>query len=405
MEFTLEQLRKFVQDEVQPLVSDNQKKFSEELRAEREDFRKVNQEWIKELLGGMQLQREQEKKDSKIEKGVRASRIIRCLVAAKGDPQRGAAFAEKIFGDTVIAKALAATTDTAGGFLIAEEVARDVIELLRPASVVRSMNPITVPLNGNTLRLPRLNSGSQGGWIGENQNIPKTEPVFGSITLSPKKYASLVPISNDLLRRADQSVDVMVRDDMVADIGQSTDIAYIRGTGAGGQPLGFRNISGIQTTATAGTTLAQVTTDLGTAMQKMMDKNIRMLRLGWLMEPRTWRHLITIRDGNGNLVFKPEMDRNMLFGFPFRVTTQIPRNLGGGTNESELYFIDFADVVIGEATSILIDVSSEAAYHDGSNVVAAFSLDQTVIRAIIEGDINLRHAESVHVTTGVTWGV
>ena len=88
---------------------------------------------------------------------------------------------------------------------------------------------------------------------------------------------------------------------------------------------------------------------------------------------------------------------------PFKVTSQIPRNLGGGT-ETEMYFCDFADVIIGETTSILVDVSDVAAYHDGSNVVASFSLDQTVIRAIIEVDLGVRHAESVLILDTLKWG-
>jgi HK97 family phage major capsid protein len=84
-------------------------------------------------------------------------------------------------------------------------------------------------------------------------------------------------------------------------------------------------------------------------------------------------------------------------------TSQIPRNLGAGT-ETELYFANFTDVVIGDATSILLDVSTEAAYHDGSSVVAAFSLDQTVVRAIFETDMQTRYPESIVLVTGVKWG-
>jgi heptaprenylglyceryl phosphate synthase len=60
-------------------------------------------------------------------------------------------------------------------------------------------------------------------------------------------------------------------------------------------------------------------------------------------------------------------------------------------------------VVIGDALNLQIDVSQEAAYHDGSNVVAAFSLDQTVIRAIIETDMVMRHDAAVTVLSGVKW--
>jgi HK97 family phage major capsid protein len=255
-----------------------------------------------------------------------------------------------------------------------------------------------------TLSIPKHTAGSAGGWIGENQNVPATQPNFGQVRLTARKYAALVPVSNDLLRRASASVDTMVRDDLVADIATATDLAFIRGDGTNGQPKGLKNWAGTTLTANATVNLSNVTDDLGQMIQTLMDSDVRMLRLGWIMEPRTWRYLVTARDSNGNFAFKPEMDRGTLFAFPFRVTTQIPRNLGAG-NDTELYLSDFADVVIGEATQVLIDASGETAYHDGSQVVAAFSLDQTVVRAIVEVDLAVRHAESVVVLNGVTWGV
>ena len=77
----------------------------------------------------------------------------------------------------------------------------------------------------------------------------------------------------------------------------------------------------------------------------------------------------------------------------------------GGSNESELYFADFYEVALGETSNLIIDASGSAAYHDGSNVVAAFSKDETVIRAIIEHDLGMRQDEALAVLTGVKWGV
>jgi HK97 family phage major capsid protein len=213
----------------------------------------------------------------------------------------------------------------------------------------------------------------------------------------------LVPISNDLLRRGGAKVDALVRNDLSRDIRVKTDLAYIRGDGTAGQPMGLKSLQG-QTFAANGTvSVANTTDDLGTCLQLLGDANVDFDNPGWIMEWRTWRYLITARDGNNNLVWADEMARGTLMGFPFRVTSQIPRNLGAGT-ETELYFANFTDVVIGDATSILLDVSTEAAYHDGSSVVAAFSLDQTVVRAIFETDMQTRYPESIVLVTGVKWG-
>jgi HK97 family phage major capsid protein len=123
------------------------------------------------------------------------------------------------------------------------------------------------------------------------------------------------------------------------------------------------------------------------------------------MSPRSEHYLMTVRDGNGNFAFRSEMLAGRLWGYPFGVTSQIPENLAvTGSSESEIYLADFADVVIGEASTLVLDVSDTAAYHDGSNVVASFSLDQTVIRAIERHDFGMRHDASVAVLTDVDWG-
>jgi len=341
-----------------------------------------------------------------VDKEAPSTLLVNALAAGRGRMNDAIEFASKTFGsEHVVTKALASNIGAQGGFLVEGEFANEIIELLQPASVFRRAGPVTVPLDSGSLRIPKITQGAQGGWLGENTNITTTEQVFGQIILTPYKYASVVPFSNDLLRRAAFAVSTVVRDDMINDIARSTDLAFLRGDGLGGDPVGISNhVLPANSFASAGTTLANVTTDLGTALQFMGDNNVRILRPAWFMEWRTWRHLITLRDGNGNLAFKGEMDGGTIFGIPFFITSQIPRNLGGGT-ETEIYLVEMSNMILGEATNVLIKVSDEAAYQDGATVRAALSLDQTVIRALIEVDMKPRHDESIVVVNTVTWGV
>ena len=150
--------------------------------------------------------------------------------------------------------------------------------------------------------------------------------------------------------------------------------------------------------------LANVTTDLGKAILALREAETLFLRPGWLISARTEFYLTTLRDSNGNYAFKDEMATGKLYGFPFAVTTQIPDNLGDSEDESEVYLVDFVDAVIGESSQVEIEVSTEAAYYDGSSVVSAFSLDQTVLRAISRHDFAMRRSTSGSVIEAVTWG-
>ena len=95
------------------------------------------------------------------------------------------------------------------------------------------------------------------------------------------------------------------------------------------------------------------------------------------------------------------MDNGTLFSFPYSLTSLIPRNLGGSSDSSEVYLVDMAEMLIGDTMNVIIDTSDTAAYHDGSNVVATFSMDQTVIRAIVEVDFMARRPEAIEVLTDI----
>ncbi len=114
-------------------------------------------------------------------------------------------------------------------------------------------------------------------------------------------------------------------------------------------------------------------------------------------------YLKTLVNANGIPIFLPEMVGGRLWGFPYGVTTGVPVNVGTSSNKSELYLVDMAQVIIGEAMNLVVDASQEAAYHDGTAVQAAYSLDQSVVRAIAEHDLGVRHDKAIGVLTELSW--
>jgi HK97 family phage major capsid protein len=314
MKFTVEQLKAQMEQILGPLLDQK-----------LEPLKTGSAEWVKEILKtGMPPKPRLEG-----EKGVIAAKCVRSIAGAKfmqsqGNPVGVLDYAKRMYGEQdEVVKALASSVAADGGFVIPEIVSSEIIEFLRPASVVRRMNPMLVDLTTGTLPIPKLTGGAQFNWIGENTNIIKTQPGFGQAKLVAKKGGALIPISNDFLRRANPRADTMIRDDMVGAIGNGTDLAYIRGDGSADAPKGLRYWapSGNVIAANATVNLANVTTDLGKLVLQLLNGNIRMLRPGWLMAPRTMVYLATIRDGNGNFAFRPEMLTGRLWTFPFAVTT------------------------------------------------------------------------------------
>ncbi len=334
------------------------------------------------------------------------ARVVRALAACKGDAERAASWAKKTWGDGAVSKALGAQDSSAGGFLIPEQWSNEVIEFLRPKTAVRKLGARTIPMPEGSLNIARINTGASAGYVGENTNLPNTQQVFGNVKLTWRKLAALVPISNDLLRSntVGGGADSIIRDDLVRAIAQAEDLAFIRSDGSAAAPKGLRYWApSSNVLVTAGATLANIQSDLSNMILALKNANVSFDNPGWIMAPRTEQTLMTITNAQGFYVFRAEMLTGKLWGFPYATTTQIPTNLGGGSNQSELYLVDFSDAVIGEATELLIDTSSEAAYFDGSAVQAAYSLDQTVIRAIERHDFVMRHDPSVAVLTQITY--
>lgn len=361
-----------------------------------------------EALQAKQDALESDKGDRQRKKGEVASRMFMAIANSKGNPMLAVEYAKKNWkDDEEVIKALSASIGSSGGNLVQGDYAAEIIEFLRPASAIRKMNPTIMPMPNGSLNLRKLTGGSTGYYIGESTQPTASQPTTGFINLTFKKLAALVPISNDLLRSPSAQAEMVVRDDAVAALAQREDQGFIRDDGTSSTPRGLRYLpQAANITASNGTTLANVRQDLRELLYDLKSNNARMLRPGWLMSNRSELYLRwSLTDGNSNLVFEREMSQGRLAGLPYAVTNNIPDNLGGGGNESELYLVDFADVIIGEADQLILDVSDQASYVDsGSNQVNAFAVDETVLRVISRHDIGLRHDFSVAVKTGVTYG-
>jgi HK97 family phage major capsid protein len=180
----------------------------------------------------------------------------------------------------------------------------------------------------------------------------------------------------------------MVRNDLVSAMAQAEDNAFIRSDGSAASPRGIKSWAA-STQASAGSTLANMITDLEFLLLALKNANVRFIQPGWMMSPRTELALMTVTNTNGFYMFRQEMLTGNLWKIPYATSTQIPINISG--SGSEMYLVDFADVVIGESKQLILDTSTEAAFNDGTGMQSSFQQDQTVIRAIAEHDLVMRH--------------
>ena len=343
--------------------------------------------------------------------GANMAQMVRVLAASRGDQQAAAKLAHDSGYNPEIAMALSTVTPGAGGVLVPQSFSSEVIELLRPKSVVRNLGAVSLPLQNGNLTIPRIKGGAVVSYIGTEEDMPTSDMTFDDLKLSSKKLAALVPISNDLLGYSgiNPNVDRLVVNDLTSSVALAEDLSFLRGAGTGNLPKGLRfwappfNVFA----APVAVDLGAVEMALSALILRLENANSNMVSPGFVMAPRTKRWLSALRvgdEGKGAKAY-PELDQGQLKGFPVATTTQVPINLGDDGNASEIHFADFADCFIGEDDAMVIDFSKEATYKDASGtLVSAFQRDQTLVRVIAKHDFGPRHVESVAVLTGVKWG-
>jgi hypothetical protein len=110
----------------------------------------------------------------------------------------------EVYGEShPVTRALVASTGPAGGFIVPPDYMNEIIELLRPAAVVRGSNPRVIPMPRGTMTLPGQASPATATYGSEGSQIASSQQSLKQIVASFKKLTALVPISNDLMRYAD----------------------------------------------------------------------------------------------------------------------------------------------------------------------------------------------------------
>ena len=339
--------------------------------------------------------------------GIEVGFMAHALINARGDRDRAAARLEQE-GHSAISAALSGATESAGGVTLPRPQAQQVIGLLRPRVTVRASGARIHDMPAGELRNARQATPASAAYGAENAAIVESEPTFDKVEEKFRKLTSLVPIGNSLLRHSSASIAILVRDSIILEMGLKNDLAFLRFDGTGNLPKGLRQwaLADHWQAAVAGNDPAVVEAAIRRIKSKVEDANVAMAAPGWIMRASAKNFLASLRWPNGFKVFPSIDDSGTLHGYPIRTTSQIPDNLGAGGDETEIYFADFAEIMIGDAMQISFGSSTEAAFvNQVGDTVSAFQNDLTLMRAIAEHDMAPMHDEAIAGLNGVGWSL
>lgn len=347
-----------------------------------------------------------QKEEREFDPSTRVARVCRYLYQAQGNKHYALDLANKAKDEQVI-KAMGESLLADGGAMIEGDFASDIIPVLRAQSVIRSLGPRSAPMPSGALSMPYGATGSSSGYVGESEIIQESQPTLGQINFVAKKLAAIVPTSNELLADSSGRGDAFIRDDIAAGLSAAENLQLIRGNPSSAAPTSLKKLSTVSGTtfaANATVSLPNTTKDLAEAIRRIEEQDVVVTKGGWIASIRTKYYLLSVRDSSGNAIWADEIKAGMLMGYPIRFTNAIPSNLGGGLDESEVYFGNYDSLVLAETASLSVEVFPGGAYASGGGVISGISQDQTVVRAIARHDFNSRYrGKDVTYISAVKW--
>jgi HK97 family phage prohead protease len=164
------------------------------------------------------------KKPSEKEQGLSFARMVKCFAIAKGNPMQAFEIAknkyphEKDVQAVFKAQIAGASVEDPGwaGYLAEpDNFMAAFIEFLRPQTIVGKFGTDGVPALKRVpfnIKVPRQTSGGSADWVGEGKAKPVTSWLFDQVELRFHKLAAITVLSEELLRHAHMSADMMIRD-------------------------------------------------------------------------------------------------------------------------------------------------------------------------------------------------
>ncbi len=247
-------------------------------------------------------------------------------------------------------KALGLTTGAGGGFLVPEEFIAEVQRKLTRDVIFRNISRVFTGVGRNGV-LPQETGTVNVTWSGENvTNAENTNPTFGSLSWSLNKLIVLEKISNELVRESEVDILDLVTDMIAEQVRIGEEIEFMDGSGSG-RPTGLRKLAGVGSRNQAGANLAF--NDFVDTKHDLLSQYRRVAV--WLIENTRLALTAKIKDSNGLPIFLnigqlggkgvtdtvPVNTIGFILGSPVFEQNDIPTNLGGGTDESEIWYGDF----------------------------------------------------------------
>ncbi|PRY00696.1 phage major capsid protein [Allonocardiopsis opalescens] len=270
--------------------------------------------------------------------------------------------------------------------LVPAPIAAQLIDRLRSVSSVMASGAMTVPMTTSTLSMPRIVSDPSVSWLNEGATVTPSDGDVDAVTFTARRLTALTKVSQELAEDSNPvAVGAVLAQSMAASFAIELDRVALRGSGTPPEPDGVRNQTGVSITSAVGAadwgTLSNLAATVATA---------NSIPTGFIWSVRTANAVGQLREDGATGAYL--MPPTHIADIPRRATTAVPIDLGAGTNESEIYCGNWAELMIGIRIGFELRTLNERYADEG----------KIGVLGRMRADVQLRHGASFAVGTGVT---
>jgi HK97 family phage major capsid protein len=278
--------------------------------------------------------------------------------------------------------------------LTAEQVQRILVQPLEAKSTFLASAPRIFDTAG-PVRIPKMGTGVDPQWYGENEQIVDQDVSFDEVSLLPSTMKSLKVLtrfSNELARQSVIALDAALKGRVVADVAAKLDAQFYSASGDGvTTPKGLFAWTGTQTLAVDG---ALSLDDLHDAEGLVLAANVDPSRVRWIMTSREFVELRKVKDTQGRYLIQPdptEAGAYRLLGHGVTVTNRVP-DTTGATPTGRAALVDMSQVAVARDQAPSVKVLDQT-FGD---------FDQMALRVTARYDVAPLNPEAVVKLTGIT---
>lgn len=217
-----------------------------------------------------------------------------------------------------IRAAMSTTTGSEGGYTVATEFSKSLIEAMKATGSVRSVASVIQTSTGAQMLFPTTDATAEEGEIvGQNASVSNAETTFGQASLDVYKYSSKsIALPFELLQDSMFDIEAYIMKLLSLRLGRIQDRHHVLGTGTA-QPKGVVAASTLgKAAATGGST--SVTYDDLVDLEHSVDPAYRAA-CRYMLNDSTLKALRKIKDSQGRPIFVPGYEQGNPGGAPDRI--------------------------------------------------------------------------------------